>query len=86
MATERRDGRSAPQFGRPHWAQFRFDQPVDLGSGEASLRVTLVQDYGKGRVIGKPQISVFVGDPVLLEWDDALVALARKTELRPAQT
>ncbi len=54
----------APQFGKPHWARFRFDKPLDLGTGEGTLRVTLVQAYGKGRVIGKPRISVFVGDPV----------------------
>jgi hypothetical protein len=75
----------APQFGKPHWAQFRFEQQVDLDSGEGSLRVTLVQDYGKGRVIGKPQLSVFVGDPVVLECDDAIVALARKAKKRPAE-
>ena len=70
----------SPQFGKPHWASFVLDQPLTLTEGR-ELRVGLGQFYGRGRVAGKPRISVFFGDPLVLSIDDATKKLAGKKEL-----
>jgi hypothetical protein len=75
----------APQFGKPHWAQFLFEQPLDLEESEGQLRVTLVQDYGQGRVIGKPRLSLYLGDPVLYDCDEGVLRLATGKVIKPAQ-
>ncbi|MEM1069851.1 MAG: PSD1 and planctomycete cytochrome C domain-containing protein, partial [Planctomycetota bacterium] len=73
----------SPQFGKPHWASFVFSEPVSFQSTDR-LKVTLGQYYGRGRVIGKPRISVYHGDPALLSLDTASKKLIAKKKLTPA--
>lgn len=74
----------SPQFGKPHWASFVLTEPIDDSVGH-HLRVTLAQYYGRGRVIGKPRISFFKGDPTFLNLDDSLRELAGKKKLRAGE-
>jgi len=67
----------APQFGKPHWASFVLSEPIALSDSER-LRVTLGQYYGRGRIIGKPRVSIYSGDPVFLNLDEPLRKLAAK--------
>lgn len=75
----------APQFGKPHWARFTFAEPVELDGKADRLRVTLTQSYGRGRVIGKPRISLYTGDPSLLGLDKDILQLASKETLEAAE-
>ncbi|MBL6724863.1 MAG: PSD1 domain-containing protein [Rubripirellula sp.] len=68
----------APQFGKPHWASFVLSEPLRLESGIEKLRITLKQLYGTGRVIGKPRISFYYGDPQLIDVEDELISIAGK--------
>ena len=74
----------SPQFGKPHWASFVLSQPVALDSANKKLTVNLGQFYGRGRVAGKPRISIFTGDPAALSIDEKLLKLAKKKKLSPA--
>ncbi len=76
----------APQFGKPHWASFVLAQPMKLEGDKDRLRITLSQFYGRGRVIGKPRISVYSGDTTFLNLDDSLRELAAKKKLNKADT
>lgn len=67
----------APKFGQPHWAQFQLAEKLALQPGD-QVKVTLGQFYGRGRVIGKPRVSVFAGDPQLLLATDEVKKLAAK--------
>ncbi len=71
----------SPQFGKPHWASFSLSTAVKLRPGVDKLRVTLGQFFGRGRVIGKPRVSIYCGDPSLLEVDPDVIALAQSAEL-----
>lgn len=73
----------SPQFGKPHWASFHFVDPVQLRPGDR-IRVTLGQFYGRGRVMGKPKVSLFSGDPSSLSLDPKWLALASKEKLSRA--
>jgi hypothetical protein len=52
----------APEFEQEHWATFDLRQPQQLTSDQ-QLVVTLDQHFGRGRVIGRPKISLLVGPP-----------------------
>jgi hypothetical protein len=71
----------APQFGKPHWASFLLAEPLRPTAPGQRLRVTLTQLYGNGRVIGKPRISLFAGDPEFLNLDPKTQRLAEKEDL-----
>ncbi len=71
----------APQFGKPHWASFEFTTPVKLQPGSDRIRVTLGQFYGRGRVLGKPRISIFSGDPTALNLDPDLIRIAAQEKI-----
>jgi len=73
----------SPQFGKPHWASFVLSEPLEFAP-ELRLQITLAQYYGRGRVIGKPRISLYSGDPTYLNLDAAVRKLAAKKKLRPA--
>lgn len=79
------DGKSgwaiAPQFGKPHWASFTLASPLTLSLPNQRLRITLSQMYGRGRVIGKPRISLFRGDPQFLHVDPKWRRMASKQTL-----
>ena len=75
----------SPQFGKPHWAAFSFASPVSLKPNSQRLRITLGQFFGRGRVIGKPRISIYSGDPSLLNIPAEIVKLAAKEKLSKAE-
>src|SRR5581483_3909692 len=52
----------APKFHQPHWAVFETEKPVGFADG-STLTFTLVQNFGKGRVIGRLRLSALVGTP-----------------------
>ena len=74
-----------PQFGKPHWASFTFVKPVVLKQGEETLSVNLKQFFGSGRVIGKPKISFYYGDPSLLGIKKDIHAIAGKAKRSPEE-
>jgi mono/diheme cytochrome c family protein len=51
-----------PKFHEAHWATFETDKPVGDAAG-ATLRFTLVQNFGGGRTIGRVRLSALTGDP-----------------------
>ncbi len=75
----------APRFAQPHWVSFTFAKPVKIRPGVDRLRVTLGQFYGRGRVMGKPRVSIYSGDPALLGLDAELFPLAAKKNLSPKE-
>ena len=68
----------AGQFGKPHWSAFTLATPATLDPEAQRLRITLGQFFGRGRVMGKPRISVFSGDTDLLGIPAEIVELAGK--------
>ena len=66
----------APQFNKPHWAEFRTREPLDGGT----LLFTLDQNYGSGRTIGRLRLSAWVADPEVLDLTEEL----RKILAKPA--
>jgi len=49
------------QFHQDHWASFDTEKPVGSDKG-MTLTFTLVQDFGKGRTIGRLRLSALTGD------------------------
>lgn len=68
----------SPQFGKPHWASFTFAEPLPFDTETHQLRVSLGQYYGRGRVIGKPRLSVYTGDADFLTLPEGIRKLAKK--------
>ncbi|MDG2124571.1 MAG: DUF1553 domain-containing protein, partial [Verrucomicrobiales bacterium] len=63
----------APQFSRQHWLTFRPATPIPPAT---QLTFTLTQNFGRGRVIGRPRISsTSVAPGQLPPPGDALAAL-----------
>ena len=52
----------APQFGKPHHARFLLTEPATWKSGQ-TLQVTLSQQYGGARTIGRVRITAITGNP-----------------------
>jgi hypothetical protein len=52
----------APRFRQPHWAVFETAEPVGFDSGTV-FTVTLVQNFGQSRTIGRLRLSAITGDP-----------------------
>ena len=69
-----------PEFGKPHWATFVLAEPIDLGPDQ-SLRITLDQQFGQGRVIGRPRISVLHADPTMIGLEPKLLQAAQSKKL-----
>ena len=51
----------APRFQQPHWATFRFAEPLKCDDG-AILTVSLVQEFGQARTIGRVRISAITAE------------------------
>lgn len=75
----------APQFGKPHWASFVISDPPKTTDKPTAIRIILKQFYGGGRVIGKPRISFYHGDPTLLGIERELIEIASKDKRSPAE-
>ncbi len=67
----------SPQFGKPHWASYTLSEPIKMEPSHR-LRITLAQYFGRGRIIGKPRISIYSGDTTYLNVDPSLRKLATK--------
>ncbi len=73
----------SPQFGQPHWASYALSEPIKMEPSHR-LRITLAQYFGRGRIIGKPRISIYTGDTTYLNVDPSLRELATKKKLSKA--
>ncbi len=69
-----------PQFGQDHWAVFETAEPIGQNGGETELTLTLDQDYGGGRVLGRIRLSVTDSDPSAEEIDPAILTILQKPE------
>ena len=72
-----------PAFGKPAWAIFKLQTPLQLKK-ESPLEVQIIQNYGGGRTIGRPRLSVSEGDPTSLNVPENIVAALKKAK-RTAQ-
>jgi hypothetical protein len=70
------------QFHQPHWAAFRTESPLQLQPGE-TLELTLDQNYGRGRTIGRVRVSLLTGDEATADVPDDIVALLTKAKRKP---
>ena len=68
----------SPQFAKPHWASFTFAEPLPFDPETQQPKVSLGQYYGRGRVIGKPRISIYTGDADFLSLSEGIRKLAKK--------
>lgn len=50
-----------PRFGEDHWCVLAFDEPLTIAVG-TKLKLSLVQKYGGGRVIGRLKVAGISGD------------------------
>ncbi len=66
-----------PEFHKPHWATFRTRQPVEISQDE-TLEITLDQNYGRGRTIGRVRLSLLTGDELTAELPEDVVKLLQK--------
>ncbi len=59
------------QFGKPHWATFLLAEPLLANPETESVKVSLGQYFGSGRVAGKPRVllSTQAADLLLLPED-----------------
>ncbi|MAI74529.1 MAG: hypothetical protein CMM01_27035 [Rhodopirellula sp.] len=73
------------QFGKPHWATFMLAKPMLLDPDSQSLRVSLGQYFGSGRVAGKPRVSVTTQSVDILLLPDALRNMLKGKKLSKQQ-
>ena len=66
-----------PQFGKDHWARFELESPLSLGPDEEVV-VTLAQQHGGGRTLGRVRISAITGSLDAAALPEALAALVRR--------
>jgi mono/diheme cytochrome c family protein len=65
----------SPQFGKPHTADFFFDQPLD--DGLRHLQIVLSQTYGSQHTIGRFRISAITGVTPDAELPKEILQIAR---------
>lgn len=71
----------SPQFGKDHWIQFRTGngtKGIGKSDSENELKLTLIQNYGSQRVIGRLRILVTRDDPSASELKPELITLFQK--------
>ncbi len=70
----------APEFGKDHWVYFETGGDNGIGKAglENELTLTLDQNYGGGRVIGRLRISATTGQPGVENLDDDLTKILTK--------
>jgi hypothetical protein len=73
------------QFGKPHWATFLLAEPLLLDPETQSLKVSLGQYFGSGRVAGKPRVSTSTQPADLLLLPDTLRSMFKGKELSRQQ-
>ncbi len=62
----------APQFGKPHWIEFRLKAPLP---GRPRVRVELEQNYGERHVIGRFRLRAVTGTDAPVDLADDLRAI-----------
>ncbi len=75
----------APQFHKPHWATFRTTKPLSLSQGEF-LELTLDQQYGQARTIGRVRISLLTGEGIAVDLPADVLAILKKTKRTKKET
>ena len=73
------------QFGKPHWATFLLAEPLLLDLESQSLKVSLGQYFGSGRVAGKPRVSVSTQATDLLFLPETLRSMFKGKKLSKQQ-
>ena len=68
----------AGQFSKPHWATLVLAKPLTLDKAD-TLVIQLVQNFGRGRTLGRVKLSTFSGDPSVTGINDKLLTAIRKT-------
>jgi mono/diheme cytochrome c family protein len=74
----------APEFHKPHWAEFRTEEPLEVAAGEV-LELTLDQNFGRGRTIGRVRISTLTGSPLTADLPEDVVTLLKKSKRNPKE-
>ena len=69
----------SPQFGKPHHATFELAEPIADASGSKFV-FQLVQNFGKGRVIGNLRISAISDPSGVGSLPPGIVAILKKPE------
>ncbi|QEG01834.1 Planctomycete cytochrome C [Stieleria maiorica] len=67
----------SPQQGKPHWATFTLQEPIDLAAGQA-FAITMTQHFGRALTIGRFKISALTGNVDARAVPEAIVAAAAK--------
>ncbi|MDV6032869.1 MAG: DUF1553 domain-containing protein [Phycisphaera sp. RhM] len=70
----------SPQQGKPHWATFVLDEPIELAT-DRPLAITMTQHFGRALTIGRFKLSVVTGD---VDAEAVPEAIARAARTSPA--
>ncbi len=73
----------SPRFGKPHWARFTLTDPIRPDDGVRKVRIRLIQNFGKGRVYGKPKVTLHHGDRRLVGLSEEALELLSSTSFTP---
>ncbi len=74
-----------PQFFQDHWAVFPLQQPVPTDGVETVLRFQLVQNYGRGRTLGRFRLSATSDEVVTLGIPEDIKKILLLPQTTPAQ-
>jgi hypothetical protein len=66
-----------PQFGQPHWAIFELESALNLTT-ETEIVITLKQQYGGGRTMGRIRLSAITGDLATKSLPEAIAKIMAK--------
>jgi len=68
----------APQFFKPHWAEFQTESPLDF-EDDQKIKATLIMHYGGGRVIGRLRLSATTSPRPTETVPAEMIELAKKS-------
>ncbi|QDV83105.1 PSD1 and planctomycete cytochrome C domain-containing protein [Planctomycetes bacterium TBK1r] len=68
----------SPQQGKPHWATFVLDEPIELAA-DRPLAITMTQHFGRALTIGRFKLSVVTGDVDAEAVPEVIARAARKS-------
>ena len=68
-----------PAFGKSAWAIYKLSKPLEL-KPDAQLEFSIVQNYGGGRTIGRPRLSVIDGNPNAVDLPANIAVILKKTK------
>jgi len=74
----------APQFFKPHWAEFQTEEPIEF-TGTQKIKATLIMNHGGGRVIGRLRLLARIGTAPTIAVLPEIIELAKKSERNPQQ-